>query len=171
VRGRSSRGVLYMKRWVIACAALCALVAGTPRENAAAQVVALSLEETAKGCDVIVRGTVVDKTTAWTSNGAMIETTYTVECAETLKGAIGVGSQIEIVVQGGDMGNLSIRASESATYAQGEEVVVFGRARQNGGYDTYGCFQGKFTLLGGMVREMLNTNWSTFRAQIVAALN
>ena len=160
-----------MKRWVIACVALGAIYAGTPRENVAAQVVALTLTDLAQGAHVVVRGVVIDKTTDWTNGGAMLETVYTVECVETLKGTAVPGSQIQIFVDGGDMGDLKIRASEAPTYGQGEEVVVFGRARQAGGYDTYGCFQGKYTILSGMVREQMNTTWPAFRQQIVEALN
>ena len=158
-----------MKRWIVACAALCAFAAGAPREDATANVVALTVADLAHGAPLVIRGAVIGKEAQWTNDGNMIETTVTIECSESLKGGQ-AGALIHVKVPGGDIGALKIRSSEAPSFTLGEDVVLFARPLADRNFvETYGCFQGKLTILNGMVREFLNTTYDDLRTQILTA--
>jgi hypothetical protein len=154
-----------MKRWIAAAAAVLALCAGVARQDAGASVVAMTIEDLTKGADVCVRGQVVSKSCEWVRDGAMLQTLVTVQVGEILKGE--THGTITVTVPGGDWQNLRVRASEAPAYEQGEEVVLFGRKTADG-FVTYGCFQGKLTIIGGLVREMISTSYDDLRARILA---
>lgn len=156
-----------MRRFALLTLIAVAVTAATPVHDAGAAVRPLSLNDLVDGADLCVRGTVVEATPSWTADQAMIYTTVVISPIETLMGSH--TGTIEVRVPGGDLDGLSIRNGEAPSYGVGEDVVVFlqpdpGAPSQ---FRTYGWFQGKLTLLGGMVREMQNVSWQGLRSDIL----
>ena len=152
----------------IAAGVLALITVSAPAPSAEASVVPMDLPDLVAGASLCVRGQVVDATSRWSSDGGMIHTTYRIQTIETLFGS--ERSVVEIRVPGGDLDGIRIRNSEAPTFAVGEEVVVF--ANPEAGeptWRTYGCFQGKLTLLGGMVRERVDVSYDLLRAEILQA--
>lgn len=156
-----------MRRFVFVLVAVVLVTAGVPTDDAGAAVRPLSLSDLVAGADLCVRGVVVEATPAWTPDHGMIHTTVEINLVETLMGD--PGDVLEVRVPGGDLDGISIRNGEAPAFAVGEDVVVFLRADPEapGQYRTYGWFQGKLTLLGGMVREMQATTWTALRSDIL----
>lgn len=162
-----TQGEIEMKPWMIV--GLCLALAWVPIGNPQAEgsVVELSLQQLVNGSTRCVRGVVVSQDTQWVANGGMLETTYTIQVAETL---LGVGATtVTVTIPGGDKDGVRIRNAEAPVYELGEEVVAFLRTTPEG-TSTYGWFQGKYTILDGMVRELANTNYDSFRTAILNAV-
>ena len=139
-------------------------------ETAEAAVVAMSLEDLAQGSDAIFAGQVISKSSEWTANGAMINTRFTVLVTSTLKGAL--PEQVTVMVPGGDLDGIKIRNAEAPNFEVGERVYVFGKYDAEAEeYKTFGWFQGKYTVLNGMVRELNGVNQDQFHSQIIAIVN
>lgn len=115
---------------------LCAQVAGATalvREDVA------HLSETS---DVIVRGTVRRVESRWTSDHRRIVTDVELQVAESLKGA--PGQTLVVMQPGGVVGDIGQKVSGLASFAQGEEVVVFLQQRGTDRFIVSGMAQGKF---------------------------
>lgn len=154
---------------------LTALVLGTllafppgPAGRAGASVIPLGIPELTAQSDLCIRGEVIDAVAEWTNGGNMIHTTYTIQTAETLMGT--AAALVKVRVPGGDRDGIHIRNAEAPVYEPGEEVVCFLRPEPGlGTWATFGWFQGKFTILNGMVRELPSTSYDALRGQILQA--
>lgn len=133
---------------------------------AAAQVRPLTLTQLCDGSTRIVVGGVTKMTPRWEGN--RIVTDVTVQTAEHLKGT---GSQQAIVtIPGGTIGSVTLKVSEAPTFAVGELCVIFVRPTPACG--VYGWFRGKYTVLPNQeIRELPNTTYTQFRADILAQVN
>lgn len=156
-----------MRRFALLLFAAVAMTATVPVQDAGAAVRPLTLNDLVDGADLCVRGIVVEATPAWTADQGMIYTTVVINPIETLMGSH--AGPIEVRVPGGDLNGISIRNGEAPAFGVGEDVVVFLQPdpAAPGQYRTYGWFQGKLTLLAGMVREMQNVAWSGLRSDIL----
>ena len=159
-----------MRRFVLLFMAAVAITAAAPRDDAGAAVRPLSLTQLVEGADLCLRGQVLSTTPEWTADNGMIYTTVRISLIETLMGS--PDDVVEVRVPGGDLDGISIRNGEAPAYLPGEDVVVFLKPDPAAPdqYLTYGWFQGKLTLLGGMVREMQATAWSDLRGDILYAV-
>ncbi|MEE9395060.1 MAG: hypothetical protein V3W41_21435 [Planctomycetota bacterium] len=139
-------------------------------ESAEAAVIAMTLDDLAQGADAIFAGQIISKSSSWTENGAMINTEFTVQVTSTLKGQL--PQQVTVKVPGGDLDGIKIRNAEAPTFELGESVYVFGQHdTATDQYKTYGWFQGKYTVLNGMVRELNGVSVDEFHTQILNAVN
>lgn len=131
---------------------------------AGAQVRNLTLTDLCTHADRVVVGGVSKMESRW--QGQKIVTDVTIIPTENLKGEGNV--PFIITIPGGTVGNVTLRASEAPTFAVGETVVVFPKAGAPGG--VYGWYRGKFTVLNGTIRELVNTTFTTFRQQLVTII-
>ncbi|MCA9319313.1 MAG: hypothetical protein KDB53_01195 [Planctomycetes bacterium] len=158
-----------MRRIVLIALVLTAVLAVPVAERrATAAVIPMSVADLALQAPVCLRGQVIDARAAWTPDGAMIYTTYTIQRSETLIGQ--VPDLVLVRVPGGDLNGIHIRNGEAPSYIVGEEVVCFLEPEAGlPSYRTFGWFQGKFTILGGWVRELLTTPYDSLRQDILEA--
>ena len=140
-----------MKRLVVPC--LLALLASP----VGAGVRPLELADLCRNSTRIVRGVITGSEVRWEGNG--IVTRWLLNPTLDLKGT---GTEtIRIRVPGERIGALTMHASEAPRFRKGEDVVVFLRPG-NGKCDVYGWFRGKYTVVGGLVREKQGTPIARF---------
>jgi hypothetical protein len=121
----------------------------------AALAVPASVEELARASEAVVRGKVASARAHWSSDGLRIFTTVEVEVAATWRGA--APARVQVRVPGGVVGDLGQRVDGMATFAEGEEVVVFlARPGAAGPYQVAGVAQGKFVVAAGQARPDLS---------------
>jgi hypothetical protein len=134
---------------------LAALVAGltlvAPRGAGATTFLETSVEELARGSDVVVRGKVLGTRSRW--QGGRIVTEARIAVASAWKGA--PGEQVLVVVPGGRVGDVAQRVSGSPSFRDEEEVVVFAARTGPDALGVVGLAQGKFRVEAGIARPEL----------------
>ncbi len=93
----------------------------------------------------VIYGQIVDRETTWNLTHTEIETRFTVAVAHTLVGQ--VAERIQVLVSGGYLADegLGLWSSHSATFANGEIVLLF-LVEDEAGYRVVQGEKGKFTL-------------------------
>ena len=127
--------------------ALCLLgllVLATP---AAALMLEVPFDRLARDSDEIVRVKVIGLESRWTDDRATIVTDVTLAVVETWAGDLTPGNSIVLQVQGGEVGEMGIRAEHQPVFAMGEEAVIFLKATPSARWRVYGLEQGKYTVL------------------------
>ena len=110
-------------RWIPLLGAL-ALAPSLPITAAEATVMtALSLDDMARGADVIARGEIVEQKSAWIER--RIYTVTRLKITESLKGSHKAGDVISIRQLGGTVDGISQQIAGNARLAVGEEVALF----------------------------------------------
>jgi len=107
----------------------------------ATTMLALDLDALAGSADAVVRARVVKVTPRWTRDGGRIVTDVELAVTETWKG--GVARTIVVMQPGGVVGDLGQHVEGAATFAPGEEVVLFLEARGDR-FTVSGMAQGRF---------------------------
>jgi hypothetical protein len=118
-----------------------------------AVAVAVSVEELARGSDVVVRGRVSRVSSFWTADGARIMTVAELSPSETWRGT--TPGPVQVLVPGGVVGDIGQRVDGAPTFATGEEVVVFLWRSGEGAFRVRGLAQGKFTVVADAARPAL----------------
>jgi hypothetical protein len=106
----------------------------------------LGIDELTRKADLIIRGTVLDKTSLRDEAGR-IYTRVNVRVSEVWKGALPANAapnSLAIVQSGGTLGDVREEVSGEVQYSVGEEFVVFLVLNQRGEPVTIGLAQGKF---------------------------
>jgi len=127
----------------------------------AAQVRALTPQQLCRNADRVLTGGVNKLQSRW--EGQKIVTDVTIVPVRNLKGE--GTSPFVITVPGGTMGGITLRASEAPRFSVGEHVVLFLKPG-SGPCDVYGWYRGKYTVVDGKVRELVDTTLETFTAQL-----
>jgi hypothetical protein len=104
-----------------------------------------SLTELAQTSTLVVRGTVKRLQSRW--DHQRILTDVDIQVTEALKGQ--PGALVRLTQPGGHVGNLGQTVEGLASFAEGEEVVVFLRPHSSRGYMVAGFSQGKFHVAVG----------------------
>lgn len=112
----------------------------------ATTLLALDLDTLAGTADAVVRAQVVKVSSRWTRDGGRIVTDVELRVAEAWKG--GVERTIVVMQPGGVVGDLGQHVEGAATFAPGEEVVLFLEAR-GGRFTVAGMAQGRFKVEAG----------------------
>lgn len=123
-----------------------------PARASAATFAETSVEELARGAEVVVRGKVLRTSSRW--EGGRIVTEAEIGVASAWKGV--PGERLAVVVPGGRVGDLAQKVSGAPTFRRDEEVVVFaGRAgpRRLG---VVGLALGKFRVEQGVATPALD---------------
>jgi hypothetical protein len=113
----------------------------------------LSLDDMVKKAQSIVHGRVRDARVHWSADGRLIQTTYTIDVDETLKGQ--AAKSVELTTIGGKIGDLTVIAAGMPSFAVGEESVVFIEKSENVS-TVVGLSQGKFSVKDGEVANTVN---------------
>jgi hypothetical protein len=95
-----------------------------------------------RDADAIVVGRVAKSESRWTADHRRIVTEVTVEVSESLKGA--PGSTVLVRQPGGQIGDIGQRVDGMASFAKGEEVLVFLQRRPDNSFFLAGMAQGKY---------------------------
>ena len=102
------------------------------------------VESLTASADAVVHAQVVRRTSAYGAAGGQIFTTVVLKTLETWKGE--QLSQVAVLVEGGEVGELSQTVSGAAAFRDGEEVVVFLVRRASGVYSVSRLALGKFAV-------------------------
>jgi hypothetical protein len=92
--------------------------------------------------DLIVHGTVRRLQSRWSGDGRRIVTDVEIQVTETLKGQ--ASGTVLVTQPGGQVGDIGQKVSGLASFASGEEVVVFLSRQGPRAYRVSGLAQGKY---------------------------
>jgi hypothetical protein len=120
---------------------LLLLLAALPA--AATTLMRMDVAALSQASDVVVRGSVVRKSSRWTGSGTRIITEVDVAVAETLRGTA-PEKTVRVVQPGGEVGDVGQRVEGLASFQQGEEVVVFLERHWAAAFRVTGLAQGKY---------------------------
>ncbi len=123
---------------------LAALVAATPALGA--EAVALSVEGLTRASDAVVEGQVRKMTPMLSADGKRIFTLVDVDVVSTWRG--NRVASVQVIVPGGEIGNIGQRVDGAPSFAGGEGVVVFLNQAEAGGWRVTGLAQGKYSVAG-----------------------
>ncbi|MDY7225190.1 hypothetical protein [Hyalangium rubrum] len=116
------------------------LLVGLP--SAATTMLRLGITELSQTADTVVHGTVRRVESRWSGDRRRILTDVEIEVTEALKGK--PGSTVLLIQAGGRVGDIGQIAHGSASFTQGEEVVVFLDRRGASAFQLTGMAQGKY---------------------------
>lgn len=102
----------------------------------------VDVPELTRSADAIVQGTVRRMESRWSGDGRRIVTDVEIQVAEALKGQ--PGDTVLVTLPGGRMGELGQKVSGEASFAPGEEVVVFLQRRGPQAFRVSAMAQGKY---------------------------
>ena len=102
----------------------------------------VELPELARSADLIVHGKVLRLQSRWSGDGRRILTDVEIQVTEALKGQ--AGPTVLVTQPGGRVGDIGQKVSGLASFAAGEEVVVFLSRQGPQGYRVSGLAQGKY---------------------------
>lgn len=142
-------------------------------ERSAALSLRLTLAELVRSSDEIVRVRVLSTISVWADvSRGLIETIVVLEVQETLKG-VTQRPGLSLHVPGGCIGELCMAVSDEVTFQLGEEALLFLTEEPGHRLQVLGGNQGKFSILGQMVRSAWGEVWSLAetRARIREALS
>lgn len=142
-------------RWSAIIFACClAFVAA----DASAVMTPLTTDQITKSSDMVIRGTVQNVECFWSEDGKTIMSRATISVNEVVRGQI-VPSQLVVEFEGGEIGGLGYRVSDSAAFEVGEDTLLFLRQRARGSaavqsgpagqpdrFQLVGRAQGKYTI-------------------------
>lgn len=117
-----------------------------PSELGAAMV-AVPLADLSEKASLILVGTVVGQSSE-AGAGGMVFTHSTMEVEDLIKGDAGV--TVEVLTEGGALGQVAVQVPVEADFRVGERVVVF-LERRSGDLRTVNRLQGKFRVVDGEV--------------------
>jgi molybdopterin-binding protein len=114
---------------------------------AGAHQVPVPLADRARGSERVVVGRVTSVATEWQTNDygdRLIVSVVKVSVTETLKGE--ATSTVDVDVEGGTIGNLTLRVSDQLTFTPGERATFFIRRNARGRFITHLRGQGAIKL-------------------------
>lgn len=127
--------------------------------SASAMMVGLSTEELTNNSQAVIRGTVEDKQSYWSSDGKMILTKAFVRVNEVIRqkanGDIQSGSRVAVEYLGGEVNGLIMKVSAVSPLSVGEDVVLFvnpssdkraAHTSESKTYNIFGFAQGKYSI-------------------------
>lgn len=126
-----------------------------------AQVRSLTLTDLCTNANRVVVGGVNKVESRW--QGTKIVTDVTIAPTENLKGQGTL--PFVITIPGGTVGGVTLRASEAPVFAVGEQVVLFQKTGPSP-CGVYGWYRGKYTVVNGNIRELVNTTYLQFKQQL-----
>jgi hypothetical protein len=127
------------------------LVLLSPRAAHATTFLETSVEELARGADVVVRGRVVRTSARF--HGGRIVTEAEIGVASAWKGT--PGERITVRVPGGRAGGVAQQVAGSPSFLRDEEVVVFAARSGPDALGVVGLALGKFRVEEGVARPAL----------------
>lgn len=129
------------------CRATCFLCAILFFVTAKAQLYEISLDSKVKKASLIAEGKVVQQHSFWNDEHTMIYTSSTVQLYKLFKGNI-VSKQIEVVTQGGTVGNRCVKVSDVLQLKKNDVGMFF-------------CFQNEMNLRSPLTKKILYDVYSS----------
>jgi hypothetical protein len=108
----------------------------------ATTLVAQDVAKLTANSDLVVRATVARASSRWAADRLRIVTLVELQVAETYQGA--PASTVQVLQPGGVVGDVGQSICGTASFSEGEEVVVFLEANPGGKFLVTGMAQGKF---------------------------
>ncbi|MBF0337084.1 MAG: hypothetical protein HQL05_04560 [Nitrospirae bacterium] len=118
-------------------------------------MIGLTNEELTRQSSLVVMGNVVDKQSFWNTEGTTIYTGVTINVKEVVRGETSPET-ITVRYEGGEIGDVGLRVSDTPQFEKGEDVLVFlspvANVSGKGVSDTSGTFyvvgsgQGKYSV-------------------------
>ncbi len=133
-----------MKRLVFTAVAMGLMAASAAL---ATTLVALDVPGLTLASDTVVRGTVVSVEPHWSGDKARIFTDAEIKVTEVLKGSTSLTS-LTAMQPGGEIGDVGQRIHGVATFAAGEDVILF-LEKRGPRFTVTGMTQGKFRIEPG----------------------
>ncbi len=94
-------------------------------QPALAIMIGLSTEELTKASQTVILGQVEDVNSQWNEAGDKIVTMVAVAVKEVIRGDLNNERQVIVEYEGGEVGEIGLRVSDSPTLIKGENVVLF----------------------------------------------
>ena len=88
-------------------------------------MIGLSTEQLTKASQTIITGQVVDVKSQWNDTGDEIVTRADVAVKEIIRGGFNNEKHLIVEYEGGEIGDIGLRVSDSPTLIKGENVVLF----------------------------------------------
>jgi hypothetical protein len=151
---------------MIPCMFVIGIRSGQPAWAAMAE---LSISQLADNSLDIVKADVKSMNSYWNESRDFIFTDVILRVVESFKGAIPVSSEVTITVPGGEVGEVGLKVEHAPEFEAGEVVYAFLSPTENSSYRITGWEQGKYTVVGGQIRE-IRIPENLFRNQISEAL-
>jgi len=119
-----------------------------------ATMIGLSTEKLTRDSRLIVMGKVQEVRSHWDETGQKIESTARVQVERFLKGDP-LARVLQVVYDGGEVGEIGMKVSDVSPLERGEEVILFLKqgARPGTVYRMVGKGQGKYRLENGIARK------------------
>ena len=133
--------------------------------------VAVSLEDRARGAEQVVRGRVLDVSSAFQRNefgDNLIVSTVRLGVGEVLKGQGGM--TLDILVEGGSVGELTLRVSDQPVLQSGDEGVFFLVRNRSGALVPYLRGQGFLRLDAAGRVSGTTTSYESLRQAVLTSL-
>lgn len=109
-------------------------------------MIPLDLPAMSTRAEAVVAGRVEETHAAWTSDHEAIYTDVTIVVDRVLAGPLAVGQHVVVRREGGSVDGIAMKVYGAASFAKGEDVVVFLERRGASRY-VVGMAQGKLALL------------------------
>jgi len=134
-----------MTRRTLQMTAILFSVLALPAPDLRAQSVEVTPAALAVKADIVAVGTVNSLVAHWNADHSRILTSVTVSVDQYVKGGT-PGQPLMIVVPGGEVDGVGELYSHTATFQQGENVLVFAEKDSRGNYRVCSGQQGKYTV-------------------------
>ena len=116
---------------------------------ASAEVEDMSLEDLTSKASTILRGRVSNVESHWNQDQTMIYTSVIISVEAYLKGET-TAKEVRIEVPGGTVGGITLWVSDTPTFEEDQEVILFLREED---FQIVGWSQGKYTVVDDAVME------------------
>jgi hypothetical protein len=116
--------------------------------QATATMVGLSTEDLTKASKIIVIGEVINVASHWNSDRTTILTSASILVKDVVKGEQ-LEQMITVEYEGGEVGDIGLKVSDTVPLVTGEEVLLFLKSEQDTGANNYsivGRAQGKYII-------------------------
>jgi len=134
--------IQYAKRTVLLANIILCLILAL---NLLGDVRRMSTKELVKESTAVVAGQCIGKHCYWDEDRTKIFTKITIRAQEYVKGNL--GSEIELTIPGGRVGNILYEVSDMPLIDEGEEVFLFIWQHPSGKNLITGAFQGKYQII------------------------
>ncbi|KJU86465.1 hypothetical protein MBAV_001341, partial [Candidatus Magnetobacterium bavaricum] len=112
-----------------------------------AVMIGLTNEELTKQSSVVVVGSVVDMRAYWNTERTTIYTGVTIDVREVVRGE-GAPRTLTVRYEGGEVGDIGLRVSDTPQFEKGEDVLLFLRPIENVAVERASDAAGAFYVVG-----------------------
>ncbi len=138
-----------MKRNLFVIKFICLITTCLLSSQSLAIMTGMSTEELTRASEIVIRGEVENVQVQWSKDGETIFTSVTIRSIDFIKGKSRL-KKIKVEYEGGEIGDIGLRVSDTATLNKWEKVILFlksGKSKKGGiVFHMVGRGQGKYTI-------------------------